>query len=147
VKATCLTNDTKKPNSMKTREINQTVVINAPPTAVFKALLDSKQHSAFTGEPAKVTVKRGGAFTCYDGYITGINLELDRPKLIVQAWRSENWPRETWSVVTFKLSKLSGGKTKLSFTQVGVPAGDYAAKNDGWRTHYWQPLKRYLECP
>jgi uncharacterized protein YndB with AHSA1/START domain len=130
---------------MKTREINHIVVINAAPAAVFKALMDSKQHSAFTGEPARMSAKRGGTFTCYDGYINGINLELDRPELIVQAWHSQNWPRETWSVVVFKLAKLTGGKTRLSFTQVGVPAGDYAAKDKGWRTHYWEPLKKYLE--
>ncbi len=132
---------------MKTREIVQTVVINAPPAAVFKALMDSKQHSAFTGRPAKMSGKVGGAFTCYDGYIKGINLELVRPKLIVQAWQSENWPRETWSVVAFKLARLAGGKTRLSFSQAGVPAGDYRLKNKGWQTHYWQPLKRYLEGP
>lgn len=130
---------------MKTREINHTVTINAPPAAVFKALVDSKQHSKFTGEPAKMNSKIGGAFRCYDTYIKGFNLELKRPTLIVQAWKTRNWPRETWSIVTFKLAKLAGGKTKLSFTHVGVPAGDYKSKNTGWRTHYWEPLKKFLE--
>lgn len=130
---------------MKTREINHTVTFNAPPAAVFKALMDSKQHSRFTGEPAKMSGKPGGAFTCYGGYIKGINLEVARPRLIVQAWRSKNWPRETWSIVSFKLSKLAGGKTRLSFAQTGVPAGDFKDKNKGWNTHYWQPLKRFVE--
>ncbi len=40
----------------------------------------------------------------------------------------------------------AGGKTRLDFSHVGVPANDYAEKNRGWRTHYWQPLKRYLEA-
>jgi len=47
--------------------------------------------------------------------------------------------------VTFALAKKSGGRTQLCFTQVGVPANDYADKNKGWRTHYWQPLKKFLE--
>jgi hypothetical protein len=34
---------------------------------------------------------------------------------------------------------------QLDFSQVGVPANDYAEKNRGWRTHYWQALKRYLD--
>jgi uncharacterized protein YndB with AHSA1/START domain len=135
----------QKRNPMKTREIIHNVTVKAPPGAVFKALMDSKQHSQFTGAPAKMSVKVGGAFTCYDGYIEGFNLVLQRPKLIVQAWKSKNWPRERWSVVTFKLSKLSGGKTKLSFHQAGVPAGDYKDKNKGWDTHYWQRLKKFLE--
>jgi uncharacterized protein YndB with AHSA1/START domain len=130
---------------MKTRDIHHTVTINAPPAAVFKALMDSRQHSKFTGAPAKMSGKVGGSFTCYNGYIEGVNLALQRPKLIVQAWQSENWPHGTWSIVTFKLAKLAGGKTKLTFSHVGVPAGDYKAKNKGWTTHYWQPLKKFLE--
>ena len=130
---------------MKTREIIHNVTINATPAAVFDALMDSKKHSQFTGVPAKMTKKIGGAFTCYDGYIEGFNLVVQRPKLIVQAWKSENWPRDRWSVVTFKLAKLAGGKTKLSFHQVGVPKGDFKAKNKGWDTHYWQRLKKFLE--
>lgn len=42
-------------------------------------------------------------------------------------------------------AKRPGGRIQLRFTQVGVPARDYARKNQGWRTHYWQPLKRFLE--
>jgi hypothetical protein len=50
-----------------------------------------------------------------------------------------------YSIVTFALSKKSSGRTQLRFTQVGIPANDYADKSRGWRTHYWQPLKRSLE--
>jgi uncharacterized protein YndB with AHSA1/START domain len=125
--------------------IEQEVVVAAAPARVFAALMNSKQHAAFTGEPAKIRAKVGGTFTCYDGYIRGVTLELKPSKLIVQAWHSQNWPAETWSVVTFKLAARAGGKTLLSFTQLGVPASDYADKNNGWRTHYWERLKRYLE--
>lgn len=78
-------------------------------------------------------------------YINGITLELQPGKLIVQAWRSRNWPKGTYSIVAFRLSKAAGGRTALRFSQVGVPANDYRDKNKGWRTHYWEPLKRYLE--
>ncbi len=73
-------------------------------------------------------------------------MEIIAPKLIVQAWRSRNWPMGTYSIVTFKLAKSAGGKTKLTFTQTGVPADDYKEKNQGWRTHYWERLQRYLEA-
>jgi len=61
------------------------------------------------------------------------------------AWRSAGWPEGHFSIVTFALSLKAGGRTELRFTQIGVPAGDYAAKNKGWHTHYWEPLKKYLE--
>jgi activator of HSP90 ATPase len=128
-----------------TKDIKHRVTIDATTKAVFKALMDQKKHAAFTGEPARIGRKAGSAFRCYGTYITGITLEAAPDKRIVQAWRSRDWPKGTYSIVTFALSKIAGGKTKLNFTQVGVPVGDYARKNAGWRTHYWEPLKRYLE--
>jgi len=63
----------------------------------------------------------------------------------VQAWRSQGWTDGHYTIVTFALSKKSGGRTQLRFTQVGVPVNDYAKKNQGWRERYWQPLKKFLE--
>jgi len=128
-----------------TKEIKHRVTIGATPKRVFEALIDEKKHAAFTSAPAKIGRKAGSAFRCYGTYITGITLDVAPGKHIVQAWRSQGWPKGTYSIVTFALSKMAGGKTRLSFTQTGVPAGDYARKNAGWRTHYWEPLKAYLE--
>lgn len=130
---------------MKTKNIQHTVLIRATPKQIYAALMNGKKHSQFTGEPAKIRAKAGAAFSCYDGYITGVTLEFKPGRRIVQAWRSQDWPDGHYSIVTFALAKKSGGRTQLSFTQVGVPAEDYAKKNQGWRTHYWQPLKKFLE--
>ncbi len=129
----------------KTKNIQQTVTFNAKPKKVFKTLLNSAKHSAFTGESAKIERKPGGAFACYGDYITGITLELEPNKRIVQAWRSQNWPKGTYSIVTFNFLRKARGQTELRFSQVGVPANDYALKNKGWRTHYWEPLRRFLQ--
>lgn len=128
-----------------TKTIRQTVRIGAAPKAVYAALMNGKRHAAFTGSPAEISTKVGGAFTCYGGYITGTNLDLVPAKTVVQAWRSRDWPRGTFSIVTFALARAAGGKTRLSFTQAGVPASDFNDKSSGWRTHYWKPLKAYLE--
>jgi activator of HSP90 ATPase len=128
-----------------TKTIRQTALFRAPPRQVYAALLDSRQHTAFTGNKAKIVGKVGGAFSCYGGYITGVTLELAPNQRIVQAWRSRDWPKGGYSIVTFALAKAAGGKTKLSFTQLGVPAGDFKAKSQGWKSHYWQPLKAFLE--
>ena len=128
-----------------TKTIEQQVMIRATPAEVFAALMDSDKHSAFTGEPAKIDASEGGTFTCYGDYINGITLELEPDTRILQAWRSRNWPKGTYSIVTFKLFKRHGRRTHLRFSQIGVPAGDYKEKNQGWRTHYWEPLKRFLE--
>jgi len=128
-----------------TKTIRQTVTIGAAPRLVFGALINEKRHAKFTGHPAVISRKVGGTFTCYGGYISGINLELVAPRRIVQAWRSQTWPEGAYSIVTFALARRKGGRTRLSFTQVGVPASDFKDKSKGWRTFYWKPLKAYLE--
>ncbi len=127
-----------------TKTIHQQVLLPAAPKAVYAALMDEKKHAAFTGAKAKISKKVGGAFECYDDYITGQNVELLPGKRIVQVWRGKSWPAGTFTLVTFALAKAAGGKTKLTFTHLGVPASDYKAKIEGWRVHYWEPLKRYL---
>lgn len=129
---------------MKTKTIKQTVKIHATPKQVYEALMDSKKHAKFTGQKAKITNKVGGDFSCYDSYITGINLALKPAELIVQAWRTMDWPQGHFSTVSFKLSK-TGKQTKLEFEHIGVPTGDIKAKTEGWKSHYWTPLKAMLE--
>jgi uncharacterized protein YndB with AHSA1/START domain len=130
--------------TQKTKNLTHRVTLPAPPAAVFAALMDSAKHSQFTGEPALMEARPGGSFTCYGDYISGITLELEPGKRIVQAWRGRDWPKGFYSIVTFALAAKPGGKTALHFTQVGIPAKDYASKNKGWRTHYWEPLQRFL---
>jgi uncharacterized protein YndB with AHSA1/START domain len=128
-----------------TKTIRQSVVLRAPPKRIYAALMDSKKHARFTGEKAVIDGRIGGRFSCYAGYITGITLELDPGRTIVQAWRSSGWPKGYYSIVTFKLTAAGRGKTRLAFTQVGVPPGDYQAKSSGWKRHYWKPLKAMLQ--
>ena len=130
---------------MKTKNLEHTIHFRATPKEVYDALMNAKKHSQFTGAPAKIRAKAGSAFSCYGDYVTGITLELEPCKRIVQSWRSEGWPEGYYSIVTFTLVKKSGGQTQLRLTQIGVPANDYAKKNRGWRHHYWEPLKKFLE--
>src|SRR5688500_2683010 len=119
---------------MNSKTITQSVTLPGRPAAVFTALMDEKQHSAFTGDTANIDPRAGGSFNCYGGYINGVTVELVPAKRIVQAWRSRGWPPGYYSLVTFALSAASNGKTKLRFTHLGVPARDYKAKSSGWRS-------------
>jgi uncharacterized protein YndB with AHSA1/START domain len=125
--------------------IRQTVMLPAPPRAVYRALLESRRHTAFTGQPARLSQKEGGSFSCYNGYITGWNLDVVPSKRIVQAWRAKGWPPGVYSIATFSLSPMGRGKTRITFTHLGVPASSRADIDEGWRTYYWKPLKAYLE--
>lgn len=128
-----------------TKTIRQTVTIGAAPGKVYAALIEEKRHAKFTGEPAKISRKVGGAFSCYGGWLKGINVDLVPGKRIVQAWRGKDWPAGAYSIATFSLAKAKGGNTRLAFTHVGVPAFKAKGITMGWRKFYWKPLKAYLE--
>jgi uncharacterized protein YndB with AHSA1/START domain len=128
-----------------TKNIRHSVIIGAAPRQVYDALIGEKKHAKFTGEPASISRKVGGAFTCYGGHLSGINVELVPSKRIVQAWRAKGWPAGIHSIVSFSLARKKGGRTRISFTHVGVPLSSFESINEGWRTFYWKPLKAYLE--
>jgi activator of HSP90 ATPase len=124
--------------------IRQTITFRASPHEVYEMLMDSQKHAKFTGSPAKISRKVGGKISAYDGYITGENVELIEDKKIVQLWRGSDWPEGVVSKATFALKKVKGG-TKLTFTQAGVPAAQFASIKQGWIDFYWEPMKAMLK--
>jgi activator of HSP90 ATPase len=72
--------------------IHKEVDFKASPQQVYEALLDAKQFSAFSGAAAEIQREAGGAFSCFDGFISGRNIELAAHRRIVQAWRVKIWP-------------------------------------------------------
>src|SRR5215469_3626048 len=76
----------------RVRTITQKVVIPAPPQKVYDAFVKPALHAEFTESPATGSGRIGGKFTAWDGYISGVNRELERGKKIVQSWRTTEWP-------------------------------------------------------
>jgi activator of HSP90 ATPase len=99
--------------------------------------------SAKMRNPTKLSSHVGGAFSLFDGYIVGRQLELMPDELIVQAWRVLSWPRGVYSVVRFELSEQAG-VTTLVFDHTGFPKGDAEHLASGWQEHYWDPLTKLL---
>jgi activator of HSP90 ATPase len=127
-----------------TKDLHHTVRIKAKPSTVYDALMDSKKHATFTGAPAKISRKVGGAFSAHGAHLKGVNVDLTKNKRIVQAWRAAGWPKGHFSIVTFDLKPTRGG-TVLEFTQVGIPTQRLRSINYGWKNYYWKPLKAALE--
>lgn len=130
---------------MKTGTIRQTVHLPGAPEHVYQALMTTKGHAAFTGAPARISPRVGGAFMAWDGYIHGKNLKLVPGKRIEQTWRpsEESWPKGHFSRVTFVLAKSARG-TLLTFTHSQVPADHVRHLSSGWKESYWAPLRAYL---
>ena len=121
--------------------LHQEVEIHATPHQLYEALLSSKRFASFSAMDADITAKPGGPFKMFGGMIVGRNIELIPDKLIVQAWRPSHWKPGIYSIVRFEL-KANGSKTTVILDHTGFPAGDFDSLSDGWKLHYWEPLKK-----
>ncbi|MBI5467201.1 MAG: SRPBCC domain-containing protein [Candidatus Kerfeldbacteria bacterium] len=132
---------------MRTRDIEQKEFFaGVTPLRLYRALMDSDQHSAFTGQSALISPKVGGAFHVFDGYASGRNIKLEPPRLIMQTWRADDWPAGTESTVIYSMRALRGG-TELTFRQTGVPSGFATSVAKGWHEFYWEPLRLFFGPP
>jgi uncharacterized protein YndB with AHSA1/START domain/ketosteroid isomerase-like protein len=132
---------------VETRTVAHEVTLSASSEEVFEALMDSARHSRFTGAPAQIDRKPCGVFSLYGGQITGKTLELEPNRLILQAWRAENWPNGHYSQVTFTLEEVGNGRqTQLSLMQTGVPADKFEDINQGWRKYYWSKMAPHFRA-
>jgi len=120
-------------------------ILPAVPEKVFRAWLSTEGHSAMTGSPAKVEPRVGGAFTAWDGYISGKTLELKPYTRIVQAWRTTEFSeKDPDSRLEIELEAVKGG-TKLTLTQTNIPEGQAESYEGGWDDNYFQPMKEYFK--
>ena len=116
----------------------------ASPQAVYEAWLSSAGHSAMTGAKAKASKTVGAPYSAWDGYIVGRNLELDPNRRIVQSWRTSEFAADDPdSTVTIMLTPLVAA-TRLELRHAGVPDGQTAYENEGWRNFYFEPMQAYF---
>jgi activator of HSP90 ATPase len=120
------------------------VELPGDPERLYKAWLSSREHSAFTGSVAKITARKGGRFTAWDGYISGMTLELEPYRRIVQAWRTTDFPEDAAdSQLEIIIEPVEGG-TKLTLIHSNLPNGSSEEYRQGWQDSYFAPMKAYF---
>ena len=124
-------------------EIRQQIEVGATPDEVYDTLMSSEKFAAFTDAAAEIDPSAGGAFSCFDGQITGIQLENIAGELVVQSWRVSFWPQGVFSNVRIELSASQGGTT-LNLTHSDFPADMLEHLEPGWHNKYWKPLIAYF---
>ncbi len=129
---------------MKTRDVHQSVWFDAPVNAVYEIIMNPAKHSKLSGHKARISSREGSAFSVWGGGLHGFTVVAVRNKQIVQAWRSDEWPKYHYTIASYAFQK-SGKGTRLVFDQYGVPARSYRDIARGWITYYWTPMKRLLE--
>lgn len=117
----------------------------ATPKRLYNAWLSSQEHSAMTGGQASIEPQVGGKHYEWDGYIWGVNLELDSPAYIVQSWRSAEFPEGSQdSRLEVRFEAIRGG-AKLTLIHSGIPAGQGDSYKSGWDENYFKPMKKYFK--
>ena len=135
--------ETANPANQARTSLHQEVDFKASPQRIYEILLDSKQFAAFSGMPAEIDAKEGGAFSTFGGLVAGRNIELIPAQRIVQAWRPTHWEPGVYSIVKFDL-KAQGAGTSVTLDHTGFPPGKFDDLDPGWKVRYWDPLKKFL---
>ena len=130
------------PDDVRTA-LHQEVELPASAARVESALLDEKQFAAFSGLPASIDGREGGAFSMFSGMIVGRTVEIVSGERVVQAWRPTHWDAGVYSLVKFEF-RPSGNATLVVLDHTGFPAGQFDHLSAGWYAHYWEPLKKFL---
>jgi activator of HSP90 ATPase len=111
---------------------------------LFDMYLDATAHAEFTGLPVTIEPRAGGVFRAFDGMLSGTILHIERKSLIVQTWRSVNWPLTAMnSVLTLSFWSEKDG-ARIELVHVNVPEEDFAGVSQGWERYYWTPWHNYL---
>jgi activator of HSP90 ATPase len=125
-------------------QIKMSITLPVKASELYAAWLDSKKHSAFTGGDAQISKKVNGEFTAWDEYILGKNLELKDGKFIKQSWRTMEFKDSAPDSILELTFEEKAGKTKLSLYHYNLQKGDGKKYSQGWKEHYFTPMKAYF---
>jgi len=126
------------------RQIIMATLLPAPPERLFDMYLDPAAHAAITGAPVMIAPSPGAPFHAFNGFLTGTILHVEPKRLIVQTWRSVNFPADALdSVLVLSFWRQEGGG-RIELVHVNVPVEDFAGVSNGWEQYYWAPWRAAL---
>lgn len=122
------------------KDFKKYYTIPAPPEAVYLGLTNPLTIQLWTGEVAEMSTEPNSEFALWDGSITGMNLEFDTSKRIVQQWYFGDQAEP--SIVTIKLHPAPQG-TSVELTHTNIPDEAYDDITEGWNTAYFGALQEF----
>jgi len=113
-------------------------LIPADPADVYNALTNKKMLEIWTGEEAVMEPLPDTEFSLWGGSITGLNLNFEENRKIVQQWYFGE--QEAPSIVTIILHPDKKG-TSVELKHINIP--DEACENitEGWNEDYFASLR------
>jgi len=125
--------------------IYQTVTLPACAEALFDMYMDPARHAAITGQPVVIGEDRGAEFRAFGDMLSGTMLQVVRPRLIVQSWRSAIFNAEDRDSTLILSFADRDGSGCIDLVHLDVPDHDYDGVTEGWEKFYWTPWREYLE--
>jgi len=105
---------------------------------VYQALTNQHTIMLWTGANAEMKEEPGSRFSLWDGSITGINIEFEKGKKIVQHW--DFGDQDPPSEVTIKLHPDKHDYTSVEINHTNIPDEDYDNIANGWTEIYMSSL-------
>jgi len=118
--------------------------IAAPASLIFDTWMSSAGHSAMTGGTAEIDPAIGRRFEAWDGHITGTTIALEPGRRIVQSWRTKEFEADDVDSQIEVLLEPLGQGTRIAIRHTGVPSGQPAYEQSGWRENYFEPMQEYF---
>lgn len=119
------------------KDIKRYYTIGAEPSDIYNALTNVKMLEIWTGEAALMPLEPNAEFSLWDGAITGINLEFEKNKKIVQQWFFGE--EDEASVVTIKIHPHKKGSS-VELRHTNIPDDAYKNISEGWDEDYFGAL-------
>ncbi len=120
------------------KDLKRYFFLKAGPEDVYNALTNQQMIEIWTGEEALMAPEPGTEFSLWGGSISGMNLEFEKDKKIVQQWFFGE--QEARSVVTIILHPEKKG-TKVELHHTNIPDEAFENISEGWEEDYIKALK------
>ena len=128
------------------RNIMLAASLPAPPERLYDMYVDPTLHGAFTGFPVTIAARAGAEFRAFGGGISGKILHVEPKRLVVQTWRSKNFPPTAMDSLLVLSFWPEGAGGRIELVQANVAVEDFAGVSEGWTKFYWTPWRTYLSA-
>ena len=120
------------------KDIKRYYSLPAGPKEIYNALTNKNMLEIWTGEDAVMEAVAGTEFSMWGGSITGMNLEFEENRKIVQQWFFGEL--EEPSIVTLILHPDKKG-TSVELRHTKIPDEAFENISDGWDVDFFDALR------
>ncbi len=132
---------------MRLHTIELSVDLFVKPHLVWDTWMDSHKHSLLTQAPAQIEPRVGGVYSLWGGSVVGEFVYLDRPRVIAQTWRTEDFTPDmddTRLELVFE-ERVRGCTVRV--THGHIPAPMVGMFRNAWTQYYFPRMTTIGQLP